>query len=240
MGPEALSTHAAVLGVLLRRVASGWQEPSARADLKEMHLGQLWCAQVELEAHPDPQVRALAGILPGGIGKGAGLWAAVRQAAEDSRRSTQHVTARVRGEMAGTLLRMQERQQLERQERRQRQQQQQGNADGSAGNGGPGASEVAVTEGVFVLPVSCWVHVEVRFGDSRAVAVLLDRPGEHRLGNLPHVREGGAQLRYRQLERVYGGGNVVGVCVDEWEALAGDMGRQEELLRGLLLQGGGG
>ncbi len=227
MGPEALSALKGELGPLLRGVASSWQDPCARAALRELHLGQLWSVQVELEAHPDPQVRALAGILSGCGDAGAGLLAAMEQVVDDLPLSTHRVTARVRGEVVGTLLRMQERQQ------------QQGSAVGSSGDRGPGASVVAVAEGVFVRPMCSWVHVEVRFGDGRAAAVLLDSPRAHRLANLPHVRQGGAQLRYRQLERVYGEGNVVGVSGQEWEALGGDMGRQEELLRALLLQGGG-
>ncbi len=93
--------------------------------------------------------------------------------------------------------------------------------------------------GVWVEQVARWVSEEVRLEGGRAVAVLVDGPDDV-LGKLPQERSGGALLHRRQLQRVYGEGYVVGVSVVGWEALGGDVGRQEALLRTLLLQGAGG
>lgn len=68
------------------------------------------------------------------------------------------------------------------------------------------------------------------------VMVMVDGPGSV-LGNHPQDRVGGNLLQRRQLQRVYGEGNVVAVSTAEWEALGGDGQRQEALLRTLLLQG---
>ncbi len=53
----------------------------------------------------------------------------------------------------------------------------------------------------------------------------------------PQGLDGGAMLYLRQLQRVYGEGNVQGVSVQEWQALGGDAGRQEALLQALLWGG---
>ncbi len=43
----------------------------------------------------------------------------------------------------------------------------------------------------------------------------------------PYARDGGAQLCHRQLQEVHGEDKVV----DEWEAMGGDVGRQEAMGR---------
>ncbi len=73
MGPEALSDRMGEVGALLREVAGRWRDPAARTALVTAeHLNQLWQAQVELQAHPAPEVRALADGCCGRLEAGSG------------------------------------------------------------------------------------------------------------------------------------------------------------------------
>ncbi len=83
----------------------------------------------------------------------------------------------------------------------------------------------------------CTADVVVELGGGRRVAVEVEGPGRL-LTNHPHTetRTGPAELLRRQLERVLGSGNVVGVSYWAWEELGGDRGRQEAWLGGRLLE----
>lgn len=238
MGPAALSTHVAAIEALLREVARRWQNPSLRAQYTEEGLTQLWQAQLELQAHPEPQVCALAPILQGASGPGAGLLAAALASAKASS-SFAPVTRGICRDVIAALQWMQQ-QQEQRQQASQRRRQQQPEPVASSSGGGASGAEgsvaiLSVAEGTRREEVCRWVHVEVRLQGGRLMAVVVD--GHKRLlANAPHLRDGHAQLRLRQLQRVYGEGNVVGVSAVEWEALGGDLRRQEELLRGLLVK----
>ncbi len=230
MGFHALSAHRREVEALLRAAASRWE---AHAAFPEEGLSQLWQAQVELEAHPATEVRALAAVMPGATGGSRGsLGSAMEHAA---RRIRQHAGAqRVSKEVAAAL---------------QRQQHQQpgliGAAEGRGGALSPvpdgedaGPTVVSVAEGVIVPQVLRWLDLEVRLQGGRAVALMVHGTGSV-LANQPGVLVGGTQFYRRQLQRVYGEDNVVGVSAQEWEGLGGDVQRQGALLRALLLQGGG-
>ncbi len=233
MGPAAQSTHVTDLEALLREVARRWQSPYLRVQCTEENIRQLWQVQMELQAHPEPKVRALAPILQGASGAGASFPEAALALAKASP-SSDPVTRGVCRDVMAALQRVQQRQQ----QASQRRPQQQPDPVASSSSGGSGRAErpvaiLSVAEGTLREEVCRWADVEVELEGGRVVAVLVDG-ARHLLGNDPSTRDGHIQLRNRQLQRVYGEGNVVGVSAVEWEALGGDLGRQEELLRGLL------
>ncbi len=234
IGPAALFAHVGEVGALLREVASRWKGDAGRIASTGEGLTQLWLAQLELAAHPAPEVRALAAILPGatrsgGISLGSAMERQARQAA--SIRSP--ASSRLRVPLATALQGMQQRQL--------------GLPDAAcmgSGSSSSSSSEAAhtgilsVTDGVLAGNTYRWVDFEVRLGTGSTVAVVVYGIGGQ-LANQPNMQDGGVQLFNRQLQRVYGEGNVVGVSVAEWEGLGGDVGRHEELLWALLLQGRG-
>ncbi len=233
MGPAALSAHVAEVAALLREVASMWQGGGERAAYAEEGLSQLWQAQVELEAHPAPEVRALAAILPGVPGGGVSLGSAMERAAA---RMKQHSVAQRVGKELATAL--------------QRQQDWQPGLQGGAAARGGAANPMlhgtdtpftilSAAEGVFVPQVCRWADVDLRLEGGRAVAVMVHTQSSA-LANQTGVPLGITLFCRRQLQRVYGEGNVVGVFAQEWDSLGGDVGRQGTLLRALLLQRGGG
>ncbi len=232
MGPVALSAHLQEVGALLREVARRWQGFPGRAAFQEEHLRQLWHVQVELEAHPSTDVRALAGVLPGAVSSGLSLGSAM-SLAKKRKLALDSASRRVCNEVALLL------QNLQQQQQQQREQPNHGSRIQSSCGLRLGPTITSLDVGGWVEQVARWVSVEVRLEGGRAVAVLVDGP-DIVMANQPQERVGGALLHRRQLQRVYGEGNVVGVSVAEWEALGGDVGRQEGLLRTLLLQGAGG
>ncbi len=68
------------------------------------------------------------------------------------------------------------------------------------------------------------------------VAVEVDGP-THFLGNKPYdcTKDAPTQLRDRQLARVFGQGNVVGIPYWEWRALQGHKAAEEQYVWGLLV-----
>ncbi len=98
MGPDALSSHVEEVGALLRDAASRWQQGGGgRAAFTKDALAQLWQAQSELEAHPAPEVRALAAVLPGAAGDGGASGSAMQQAAQGLRLPARRVCNQVGG-----------------------------------------------------------------------------------------------------------------------------------------------
>ncbi|KXZ52911.1 hypothetical protein GPECTOR_8g29 [Gonium pectorale] len=85
------------------------------------------------------------------------------------------------------------------------------------------------------------VDAVVELEGGRQLAVEVDGPS-HFLANGEHRRtkDGSTQLRDRQLERVFGRGNVLSVPYWEWRALRGGKVAQEEYLCSLLMLGLGG
>ncbi|KXZ52803.1 hypothetical protein GPECTOR_8g19 [Gonium pectorale] len=104
---------------------------------------------------------------------------------------------------------------------------------------GRGGFEVEALRQLWQLGRSVDAVVELEGG--RRLAVEMDGP-THFLANCEHRRtkDGSTQLRDRQLERVFGRGNVLSVPYWEWNALRGGKAAQEEYLCRLLLRGLGG
>ncbi len=222
MGPDALHTHVGQVQALLQEVSRSWREADGRTPFMPEHFRQLFQTQLELEVHPAPEVRAMAAILPGATGSSRGsLGSAMRV---EVRPYTDSDAGRVAREVAAALRRMQ----LGRG----------GGAGKACGADSTAQSITEVAERVVVKELARWVDVEALLGGSRAVAVVVDSHLQY-LANQPGVRIGGVQLRNRQLQRVYGEGNAVGVSVREWDALGRDAWQQEALLRALLRRGGG-
>ncbi len=102
----------------------------------------------------------------------------------------------------------------------------------------PSCTIVSVTPEAAVTELRCTADAVVELGGGRRVVVEVEGPGRL-LTNHPHTetRTGPAELLRRQLERVLGSGNVVGVSYWAWEELRGDRGRQEVWLAARLAEG---
>ncbi len=97
---------------------------------------------------------------------------------------------------------------------------------------------VSVLQDAALTELQCCVDFSVELAGGRRLAVEVEGPGQL-LGNHPDTgtRTGPAELRRRQLERVLGAGNVVGVPYWEWEELGGERERQEAWLGARLAAG---
>ncbi|PNH05550.1 hypothetical protein TSOC_008183 [Tetrabaena socialis] len=224
MGPGAVPRYHYFVERLLREVARRWNDVETVAGddssvvepFNTLELAQLWQVQQEL-LHADG-CSELAGITAGhAASQKSFLLGAMRYAAED-RVKAEGATSNMQWQVVGALGRLARQRQAAR-------------APLIAFIG-----EEQQAEGI-------WGRVDVVVGvvGGRQIAVEVDGP-RHFLANEPHkrTRNGSTQLRDRQLERVFGAGNVVSVPYWEWGELGRDKARQEEYLLCLLRLSPGG
>ncbi len=98
---------------------------------------------------------------------------------------------------------------------------------------------VSITPEAPVFQLRSRVDMVVECEGGRKVAVEVDGP-LHFFANRPYttLRDGTTALRDRQLERVYGQGNLVRVPYWEWSVVQGDRAQREAYLLGLLCGAG--
>ncbi|PNH12698.1 hypothetical protein TSOC_000340, partial [Tetrabaena socialis] len=205
MGPDVLSRHRSSVEGLLREVVRRWDGAEALAvggsgalPFNTLGLTQLWQVQQEL-AHADG-CGELAGILLA-AGKGAGsrgpLTNAMRRAAEEAAEADQSVSE-LKRQVVSALGRLQQRLASAAQAQRQP----------------AGAPRIVSVRGEQqVEGMAGRVDVVVELAGGRRVAVEVDGP-THFMTNDPHMRARGGptQLRHRQLGRLFGAGNVLGMA----------------------------
>ncbi|PNH09525.1 hypothetical protein TSOC_003850 [Tetrabaena socialis] len=221
MGPDALFRYRRFVEQLLREVVGRWNEldPTAVGDggvpFAPAALVQLWQVQEEL-AHADG-CGELAGILAaagGAAGSQQGsLLSAMQQVAIEDRGMVDGAMSDFQRQVVTGLGRLQRRQHLSE-----------------------GVSSIASVSGEQVVEGMVGrVDVVVELAGGRRVALEVDGPW-HFLANELHTRDrdGSTQLRDRQLERLFGVGNMVSVPYWEWGQLGRDEGAQEGYLLRLL------
>ncbi|KXZ52868.1 hypothetical protein GPECTOR_8g25 [Gonium pectorale] len=215
MGTDALAPNGGLTRSLLDEVAQRW-ETEGRDGFKVEELTQLW--QVQLELSPDAVYSP--GLQPESSGSGllgcASLQQAMRNAAESQQQST--AGSEFQQHVLKALAALQQ-------------------ARGEQPLGQrPAIASVQAEQWLPQLGRSVDAVVELEGG--RQLAVEVDGP-THFLANGEHGRtkNGSTQLRDRQLERVFGRGNVLSVPYWEWHQKLGNTVEREEYLSRLLLRG---
>ncbi|KXZ52956.1 hypothetical protein GPECTOR_8g33 [Gonium pectorale] len=215
MGTDALAPNGGLPRSLLDEVAQRW-ETEGRDGFKVEELTQLW--QVQLELSPDAVYSP--GLQPEASGSGLLGCASLQQAMRNAVGSQQPSTAgsEFQQQVLKALAALQQ-------------------AGGEQPSGQRPA--IASVQGEQWLPqLGRSVDAVVELEGGRRLVVEVDGPS-HFLANGEHRRtkDGSTQLRDRQLERVFGRGNVLSVPYWEWDALRGGKAAQEEYLCRLLLLG---
>ncbi|PNH03577.1 hypothetical protein TSOC_010351 [Tetrabaena socialis] len=218
MGRGVLSRHHSFTEGLLREVVRRWDQGEAAvasggsvADpFMPAGLAQLWQVQQEL-AHEDG-CSDLVGILAAtDAGSPSSLPNAIKHVAADRRREADPVSSGLQRRVVNALERLQRRLAHEQQS-----------------TGIKPIVSVKVEQSVEGLAGRVDAVVELEGGEQ--VALEVDGP-VHFMSNEPfmHALNGSTQLRNRQLERVFGEGNVLSVPYWEWdEAREGREWRDEE------------
>ncbi|GFR41421.1 hypothetical protein Agub_g2106 [Astrephomene gubernaculifera] len=224
MGPDVLSRHSGLLEGLLIEVVRRWEQEGSDGFTRG-ELAQLWQVQQELgkgraRGRPRKGAKKLELILAGDVdGQDREMLQAMRAAAEEERLDP--TTSELQQAVVRVLQQLQ-------------------SAAGQDSPLSPASSSDPSSPILAILPehpveaLCCRVDVVVELAGGRRVAVEVDGPW-HFLANHPHTgtKTGRTQLRDRQLERVFGAGNVVSVPYWEWDALRRGKERQH-YLGGLL------
>ncbi|KAG2497904.1 hypothetical protein HYH03_004169 [Edaphochlamys debaryana] len=219
MGPEVLSRHSGLVEGLLREAERRWAHKRSQVtdqtdDVFSLaSLFQLWHVQLELASLPAGADGAapLSAILANGSGQPDSLLAAARAASAQRVAAVRPARASsLEGQVLACLDEM------------------------TVLSGG----EVAAVRRSYIVRELCRVvDVFVELAGGRRVAVEVDGPS-HFLANRPRdltAVEGSTALRNRQLERVFGRGNVLSVPWWEWaEATAAGKAAQRAYLSRLL------
>ncbi|PNH01278.1 hypothetical protein TSOC_012847 [Tetrabaena socialis] len=223
MGP---GRHLRSVEGLLREVARRWDGGEAGAVggsgaplFSALALVQLWQVQQEL-VHTEGCAE-LAGILAAGKSAGpqGSVLSAMRHAADKEGVKADQSGSELQRRVVSALGRLQQRLALE-----------QGQEHPAGAPRIVSLSREQQVEGMVGR-----VDVVVELAGGRRVAVEVDGP-MHFMANDPHTRylNGATQLRDRQLEWLFGAGNVVSVPYWEWDRVRRDRGREEGYLLRLL------
>ncbi|GFR41510.1 hypothetical protein Agub_g2204, partial [Astrephomene gubernaculifera] len=226
IGPDVLSRHIGLVEGLLREVVRRWEPQEGGAGFLREQLTQLWQVQLELQhmsngsggggVRPRNGAKKLELILAGGACGQGSLLQAMRTAAERDPTTSklQQAAVRVLKQLQSTAG--------------------QDSPLSPASSSDPSSPILAILPEHPVEALCCRVDVVVELAGGRRVVVEVDGPW-HFLANHPHTRtkDGSTQLRDRQLERVFGAGNVVGVPYWKWDELKAGK-EQEQYMWGLL------
>ncbi|GFR42274.1 hypothetical protein Agub_g3171 [Astrephomene gubernaculifera] len=236
MGPDVLSRHSGLVEGLLREVVRRWEREGKTSTSME-GLVQLWQVQQELEhiSSGRGSGKQLSRILAAADGeRTTSLLHAMKHAVEEGRAADDNANPQLLPQAANTLVRLQG--QLAGQT---------ASKSSKASNNVTGSS--CTTTGPTILAIQqkqqldgicgC-VDIVLEMEGGRRVAVEVNGPLNF-LASHRRTKTGPTQLRDRQLERVFGAGNVVSVPYWEWDKLQGPEAREQYMARllGLTLPG---
>ncbi|KXZ45473.1 hypothetical protein GPECTOR_54g214 [Gonium pectorale] len=220
MGPGALARQRTLVGALLGEVARRW-EAGLKGEFTVEGLTQLWHVQLELAEGGD----GLAGAPS--TGSGPLGYAALQKALNDFvvKELQQDVVAATDAEREVLQALEALRQSGQRPQHPQR----------TAGDSRQPTTVISVWHKEWLPQLGRRVDAAVELEGGRLLSVQFHGPnrflanGEHR-----RTRNGPTQLRDRQLERMFGRGNVLNVPYWEWIQLKGDRAAQQAYLLRLM------
>ncbi|GFR50855.1 hypothetical protein Agub_g13139 [Astrephomene gubernaculifera] len=243
MGPDVLSRHSGLVEGLLREVVRRWQQ-EGKESLTREGLVQLWQTQQELKHMSSGRGngRQLHRILAAANGeRKTPLLDAMERAVEEERVADDNAVSPIQEQLTQTLAQLQR---------------QLASSPALVGQTASTCSKNAssnvtgsscTTTGPTILSIQQKQPVD---GTSGCVDIVLEVEGGRRmaleiygpsnfLANHRPTKTGPTQLRDRQLERVFGAGNVVSVPYWEWGKLQGPKAREHYMARllGLALPG---
>ncbi|GFR50854.1 hypothetical protein Agub_g13137 [Astrephomene gubernaculifera] len=241
MGPDVLSRHSGLVKGLLREVVRRWEQ-EGKAIFEREELVQLWQVQQELGHMSSGRGsgKQLSRILAAADGeRSTSLLCAMEHAVETRRVADDNTASPIQEQLTQTLAQLQR--QLASSPALVGQTASMSNKNASSnvtGSTTTGPTILSIQQKRQVDGISGCVHIVLEVEGGRRMAVEIYGPLNF-LACHRHPKTGPTKLRDRQLERVFGAGNVVSVPYWDWSKLRGPKAREQYMARllGLALPG---